>query len=411
VATPDEPSEVAGTLDEILRRDLVRSVFQPIVDLETEAVLGFEALARGPEDSALQRPDRLFAAAAAGDRLAELDRACQRAALSGARANELGPPLTLFVNVEPDAIGEASLPAPGPGLRAVIEVTERALTARPAELLRTVTRARVEGWGLALDDVGADTRSLALMPLLRPDVIKLDLRLVHENPTPEIAAIVGAVGAQAERTGATVLAEGIETERQTEHARALGATLGQGFLFGRPSAEPDRTAVADVALPIFTGALPYAARTPFELASARRPVRRGDQRLLLAISRELELQASRRRGTSLVISTFQHLERFTPRTQSIYEELASELAFVAVLAADMPPEPAPGVRGAPISADDPLLGSWCVVVIGAHFASMLAAEERGEAELEEDRRFDFVFTYDRELIVVCAQALTLRISG
>lgn len=402
---------MAGTLDEILRRDLVRSVFQPIVDLETRAVLGFEALARGPEGSVLDRPDRLFAAAKAGDRLAELDRACQRAALSGARANGLLPPLTLFVNVEPDVIGAATLSAPGPGLRPVIEVTERALTARPAELLRAVTRARVEGWGVALDDVGADMRSLALMPLLRPDVIKLDLRLVHEKPTPEIAAIVGAVGAQAERTGATVLAEGIETERQAEHALALGATVGQGFLFGRPSAEPDRATVTDVALPIFTDALPHAARTPFELASVRRPVRRGNERLLLAISRELELQASRRRGTSLAISTFQGVDRFTPRTQSIYEELASELAFVAVLAGDMPPDPAPGVRGAPISADDPLLGSWCVVVIGAHFASMLAAQERGAPGRQEDRRFDFVFTYDRELIVECAQALTLRISG
>ena len=72
------------------------------------------------------------------------------------------------------------------------------------------------------------------MPLLRPDVIKLDLRLVQAQPTPEIAAIAGAVGAQAERTGATVLGEGIETEEQAQYARALGATLGQGYLFGRP---------------------------------------------------------------------------------------------------------------------------------------------------------------------------------
>ena len=82
--------------------------------------------------------------------------------------------------------------------------------------------------------MGADTRSLALMPVLRPDVIKLDLRLVQEHPTPEIAAIAGAVGAQAERSGAVVLAEGIETAEQAHYARALGATLGQGyFLAGR----------------------------------------------------------------------------------------------------------------------------------------------------------------------------------
>lgn len=67
-----EQSEVlaaaAGTLDEILERGVLRSVFQPIVDLETGSLFGFEALARGPEGSVLERPDRLFAAARAENR-------------------------------------------------------------------------------------------------------------------------------------------------------------------------------------------------------------------------------------------------------------------------------------------------------------------------------------------------------
>ena len=76
--------------------------------------------------------------------------------------------------------------------------------------------------------------SLAFLPLLRPDVVKLDLRLVQERPGPAIAEIMNAVNAHAERTGAVVLAEGIETEEHLVMARALGATLGQGWLFGRP---------------------------------------------------------------------------------------------------------------------------------------------------------------------------------
>jgi predicted signal transduction protein with EAL and GGDEF domain len=118
------------------------------------------------------------------------------------------------VNAEPDETGFGPLPELERGMRGVVELTERTLTNRLAELLPAVQRARADGWGIALDDVGADTRSLALMPVLRPDVIKLDLRLVQEQPTPEIAAIAGAVGAQAERTGATVVAEGIETQEQ-----------------------------------------------------------------------------------------------------------------------------------------------------------------------------------------------------
>ncbi len=130
------------------------------------------------------------------------------------------------------------------------------------------------------------------MPVLRPDVIKLDLRLVQEQPTPEIAAIAGAVGAQAERTGATILAEGIETAEQAQYARALGATAGQGYHFGYPTAKPRHTDVDSLPLPIFTTAMPHAWRTPFDLMSARRTVRRGATPLLAAISRELERQAA-----------------------------------------------------------------------------------------------------------------------
>src|SRR3712207_7206122 len=134
-----------------------------------------------------------------------------RSALTGALAAGLATPLTLFVNVEPEVLDRAPMEellaiaqaAPG-GLRVVLEITERALATRPAELLRTVERVRSVGWGVAVDDVGADAMSLAFMPLLRPDVVKLDLRLVQERPGPVIAEIMNAVNAHAERTGSVV---------------------------------------------------------------------------------------------------------------------------------------------------------------------------------------------------------------
>ena len=93
----------------------------------------------------------------------------------------------LFVNIEPDAVDGDELFSDvaleeirASRLRVFIEVTERALTARPAELLATIERVRRAGVGVALDDVGADDRSLALMPFLRPDVVKLDLRLIQD---------------------------------------------------------------------------------------------------------------------------------------------------------------------------------------------------------------------------------------
>ncbi len=399
----------ASSLGEVLQEGLLRSVFQPIVDLESGVLFGFEALARGPDGSGLERPDQLFAAARADGRLAELDAACQQAAVSAAHAQGIETPLTLFVNAEPEAMGIGALPPIGRGVRGVIELTERTLTSRLVELLPAVQRARAAGWGIALDDVGADTRALALMPILRPDVIKLDLHLVQEQPTPDIAAIAGAVGAQAERTGATIVAEGIETPEQAEYARALGATLGQGFLFAQPSQKPRFRDVTPIPLPISTAALPHPWRTPFEMASASRPVRRGTMPLLASISRELERQAARGHRGSVLISSFPDADSSTAHIDTVYEELASELAFAATLAVGMPPVPGPGLRGVSIQEDDPLQGTWNVLVIGAHFASMLAARKLKKVGGGLDQ-FDFVFTYDRDIIVECAQAMTLRIA-
>jgi EAL domain-containing protein (putative c-di-GMP-specific phosphodiesterase class I) len=378
-------------LDKILGRGELRSVFQPIVDLETGQLFGFEALTRGPEGSEFEPPERLFAAARAEDRLMELDAACQATAVRSAARHAIRSPLTLLVNAEPDGAGFGPLPQLERDMRGIIELTERTLTSRLADLLPAVRSAREQGWGIALDDVGADTRSLALMPLLRPDVIKLDLRLVQAQPTPEIAAIAGAVGAQAER--------------------ALGATLGQGFLFGRPAPEPVRTPAADIPLPIYDATLPYAWRTPFELASAQRRVRRGTIGLLAAISRELERQAATSSRTSLLISSFPGVDRWMSQMNEVYRERAEGLAYAAVLGVGIPPEPSPGLKGVNIHEDDPVSGTWNVIVISAHFASMLAAKERPLATDSAEQEFDFIFTYERDVIVACAQALMLRIAS
>ena len=108
---------------------------------------------------------------------------------------------------------------------------------------------RRAGWKVALDDVGADSASLALMPFLRPEVVKLDLRLVQQRPDADVAGIVAAVNAYAQRSGALVLAEGIEHDQHLQIARSLGATLGQGWLFGRPGPAADVTVLLRAGTP------------------------------------------------------------------------------------------------------------------------------------------------------------------
>ncbi|MGY1697807.1 diguanylate cyclase domain-containing protein [Geodermatophilus sp. SYSU D00814] len=396
----------------------VRSVFQPIVEIDTGRVVAYEALARGPVGP-LQRPDALFAAARAAGRLAELDEACRAAAFRGAVDAGLVAPLTVFVNVEPEVLDTAPLAdllaiaesAPGQ-LRVVMEITERAIAARPAELLRTVERVRELGWSVAVDDVGAESMSLAFLPLLRPDVVKLDLRLVQERPGPQIAEIMNAVNAYAERSGAVVLAEGIEDERHLRTARGLGATLAQGWLFGRPGpgAAPDLT-VGELVLPgagLPAGAL--GAVSPFACLPDGTPLRRAPKALLIELSKQLEREAMRLGETCVVAATFQEARHFTVSTTQRYRDLVDRTGFVCALGEDLPVEPLPGLRGAHLDPADPVRGEWDVAVLSPHFSAALLARDLGDDGPDAERTFEYALTYDRDTVSRAASSLLSRVA-
>ena len=395
----------------------VRSLFQPIVDLDSGTVVAYEALARGPRGSALERPDHLFAAARAAGLLAELDAACRVAAFRGAIEAGLLAPLTLFVNVEPEVLDRAPLEdllaiAAGASgeLRVVVEITERALAHRPAELLRTVDRVREIGWGVALDDVGAQALSLAFMPLLRPDVVKLDLSLVQGRPGPAVAQVMNAVNAYAESSGALVLAEGIEDERHLGVGRALGARLGQGWMFGRPGPGPAAGfEVGELVLPAPAAGDP-ARTSPFALLQAHHELRRSPKSLLIELSKQLEREALRLGESAVVAATFQEAKHFTPATAARYRDLVERTAFVCALGEGLPPEPVAGLRGATLDPDDAVRGEWDLIVLGPHFSAALLARDLGEAGPDAERTFEFALTYERATVVEAARALLCRVA-
>ena len=410
------PEFSESALEAALAPGAVHSVFQPIVELDTGRVVAYEALARGPEGP-LQRPDLLFAAARAAGRLAELDEICRTAAFRGAVEQGLLAPLTVFVNVEPEILDSAPLDdllaiadgAPQE-LRIVMEITERALATRPAELLRTVERVRALGWSVAVDDVGADSMSLAFLPLLAPDVVKLDLRLVQERPGPAVAEIMNAVNAHAERTGAVLLAEGIETEEHLATARALGATLGQGWLFGRPGPGAAAGLVSgELALPGPAAAAPIDG-SPFGYLPATVLLRRSAKSLLIELSKQLEREAMRLGETCVVAATFQEARHFTPATIQRYRDLVERTGFVCALGEDLPEEPLPGIRGATLHGSDPVRGEWDVVVLGPHFSAALLARDLGDEGPDLQRTFEYALTYDRATVVRAAQALLTRVA-
>lgn len=403
-------------LREILQRGLVRCVYQPIVHLETGEVVGYEALARGPQGTDLERPDQLFGAARSQGLLAELDWACRTAALRGALEAGMDKRTLLFINVEPDVPSseapEDHVPvwtAAAERLRVVFEITERAATSRAAELVTNIHRLREIGWGAALDDVGVDPRSLAMLPFIAADVVKLDMSLVQGRTTLEIARTVHAVEAESERSGTLVVAEGIETHVEYATAIALGATLGQGWLFGKPGPLPALIPAPNVQVELPQLDVPPVEKTPFALIEPARPTKTGTKAILLTMSRQLEEQALSLGDTPVVLATFQEAERFSPATARRYEQLASRVALVGALGVGMSPEPVPGVRGATMSPDDPLRGEWVVAVVGAHFAAAFAAADLGDSGPDMERRFTYAVTHDRDLVLHMARSLMSRL--
>ena len=403
------------TLAGVLADRAIHTHFQPIVDLDSGATVAVEALSRGPAGP-FAFPDALFGTARIEGRLAELDALCRETAVRTAAQLGLAAPRALFVNIEPEVVDAAQLAGlvelaeRGAGFDVVLEITERAIAARPAELLATVRRLRAAGWRIALDDVGADDMSLTFMPLLQPDIVKLDLRLVQQRPDGELARVMHAVNGYAATTGALVLAEGIEDEAHLAVARSLGATLGQGWLFGRPQPVLPKQPAAG-ALPLRRPRAESPGATPFECLPPGTVLRTSTKRLLVEFSKLFEREALRLGSTAMVLAAFERAEHFTPITARRYAELADRVGFVAALGEGLPIAPVPGVRGAVLAADDPARHQWDVVVLDAHFAGALIARDLGDDGPDAERRFEFVLTYDRSVVTAAALSLMDRVAA
>ena len=392
--------ETGRTLARLGLTDL-RPVYQPVVDLRDGQVVGYEALVRGGPHNVLESPAELFAAARTEDLVAEFDSACREAAVRGFDINGSGP-FALFLNADAESLGEAAEQIPAAQQTVVIEITEQALVANPDTLLRALTRFRTHGWGVAIDDVGADSRSLALMPLLYPDVIKLDLRRLQERRPEDIARIVGAVGAESERRQALVLAEGIDSEEQLAAARAFGAQLGQGYFLGEPAPLPGALPEPGRNLRLTSYGGDVAGDPPFlRVTNWKRPTvgsRELDERTAGLIMR----QALALGETAVVLAAYPREEHVGPEQAAELRELAGSLAFVGALAA--PPELGEaGVRTGPLAPEDPLRGTWTVAALGPGLAACFVACEG------EDGSFQIATSYDHDLVVESALLIMARL--
>ncbi len=239
------------SLENQLRRALelneLAVYYQPLVQLDTRAMFGAEALLRWKRSDGHVAPPGDFIRTLESSGLIipvgdwVLERACQEA-VGWTNGNDVA--VTLSVNLAARQFQRADLPERVDAIlkqtgldpeRLELEITESCAMQNVDNSVRVLNELKRMGVRIALDDFGTGYSSLNYLRRFPIDTLKLDKSFVHDV-TDEAgdAAIASAVISMAQSLGLTVIAEGIETEEQLAFLRALGCPRGQGFLFGYP---------------------------------------------------------------------------------------------------------------------------------------------------------------------------------
>ncbi len=246
--------DVSQQLRRVLAERAVTIVFQPIFGFREGAILGYEALVRGPRGSLIQTPGELFAAASQEGVSAELNMLCIREILRAFSERRI--PGSLFLNVSPAIIMQGGFSQERAArfleslaiepARVVIELTED----YPALDFQGVHEAlmlyRSMGFRIAIDDLGEGFSSLRLWSELKPEYVKADKHFVTgiaEDPVK--MQFLRAIQHIAESSASLVIAEGIENAADFKVVKDIGIACGQGWFIGLPAENPDGKLPAD----------------------------------------------------------------------------------------------------------------------------------------------------------------------
>ena len=226
-----------------VRNDAIEPHFQPLVQLDTGEVLGFEILARWSHPQrGLISPDQFIEIAEETGLIGDLTMSVLARACREALAWPGAPRISL--NISPVQLKDAALPqkvlkvlteAGFPPQRLEVEITEDALVSDFDAARAILVSLKNQGVHIALDDFGTGYSSLRHLRELPFDVLKIDRSFIQSMTDSEEAhTLVKTIVSLAKNLGLGVTAEGIESAEHAQALKALGCEVGQGFHFGRP---------------------------------------------------------------------------------------------------------------------------------------------------------------------------------
>ena len=247
----------AFALQHILSHKQLQSVYQPIISLQQRCIHAWEALSRGPHDSALHSPIELFSAAREHGQLVELEKLSREKSISG--FSQQGLPGSLFLNISPDVLLQPNH-APGVTLdllqrfglqptQVVIELTEQHPIHDFSLMRDAISHYRTMGFRIALDDLGSGYSGLRAWSELRPDFVKIDRHFVQQCNIDKVKQdFLHFICNIAKALDTEVIAEGVETSEEMETLKDLGLNYLQGYYFAYPKAQPDAVPLDELLL-------------------------------------------------------------------------------------------------------------------------------------------------------------------
>lgn len=214
-----------------LDENTIKVVFQPLVDVRCNRVLGHEALSRDPQGKlSIQE---LFKRYQAIGQLHELKCLCLKKQLQMAREIGLA---RVFINVDFNILEHIDLGPKPSGIHVILEISEVEALHNVEEHLKLTREWRERGYQFAIDDFGAGFISLPFIARLVPDYIKVDrftvLQAVESEKFRQFSKDL--MRALQNYTSEGIIAEGIETEKELQVVKDIGIHIVQGFLLGKP---------------------------------------------------------------------------------------------------------------------------------------------------------------------------------
>ncbi|MDD3626049.1 MAG: EAL domain-containing protein [bacterium] len=239
-----EEIKLKSELNKIITEKRIRTFYQPIIDLQTLEIFGYEALSRGPTDSIFQDPELLFEFARKVNMTTELERLCREKSIIN--STSIPNRYKLFINTEVQAIPDPEFREEKLGVllesagvdpkNIVLEITERSAIRNYEMFKNSLKFLRKMNFSIAIDDAGTGHASLQTITELAPDYIKFDMSLVKDIDKNLIKRnLLSTLTSFSKQINFIIIAEGIETKGEYQVLKDMGINFGQGFFFAKPS--------------------------------------------------------------------------------------------------------------------------------------------------------------------------------